>query len=159
MKTKWLFISLVLATTAVIWLNGRQLRKNAQYTSLEISNTIDSTLGHPGKQLLEAKCYVCHNPTTDHENRLAPPMIAVKTHYLNDDTTFEQFSEQIWNFVKAPSIEKTKMRGAVNRFGLMPYQEFKEEDIKLITEYIFYNTIEEPSWFKDHMKSKGKGRE
>ena len=36
---------------------------------------------HPGKKIMEMQCYVCHNPATPEENRIAPPMIAIKNHY------------------------------------------------------------------------------
>src|SRR5690606_27182359 len=36
---------------------------------------------HPGKKLMEVHCYSCHHPTASEENRLAPPMIAIKQHY------------------------------------------------------------------------------
>ena len=46
---------------------------------------------HPGKKLMETNCYICHNPVTSHDNRLAPPMIAVKKHYKNENTTKKEF--------------------------------------------------------------------
>jgi len=50
---------------------------------------------HPGKKLMEINCYACHNPTTSHEDRIAPPMIAVKKHYISSNTTKEQFITDI----------------------------------------------------------------
>ena len=44
------------------------------------------------------------------------------------------------------------MRGAVNRFGVMPKQLFPEETIKQIADYMFDNTLEKPKWFQEHFK-------
>ena len=46
---------------------------------------------HPGKKLMETNCYVCHSPTASHEGRIGPPMIAVKKHYMNSDTSKKEF--------------------------------------------------------------------
>lgn len=117
-----------------------------------------TSVQHPGKKIMESKCYACHNPSTDHEGRIAPPMVAVKSHYMNNETTKEEFTASIWNFVKKPSKEISKMRGAVNRFGVMPYQPFSEEDIELISAYMYEYKIDEPAWFKEHIDEDGKGK-
>lgn len=112
---------------------------------------------HPGKKLMENQCYVCHNPSTDHKGRIAPPMVAVKSHYMTDSITNQEFVTAIWDFVEKPNPYKSKMKGAVNRFGLMPYQAFKEEEIKLIADYIYKHKIDEPDWFKDHLEAESNG--
>lgn len=113
---------------------------------------------HPGKKLMENKCYVCHNPSTGHDGRIAPPMVAIKSHYLDDETTKKEFKTAIWNFVEKPSVEKTKMRGAVKRFGVMPYQPFSEEEINLISDYMYDFEIDEPEWFKEHIEEESNGK-
>ncbi len=114
---------------------------------------------HPGERLLKAQCYACHNPATPHEGRLAPPMIAIKKHYINDETTKEDFINEVVSFTINPSEENAKLHGAVKRFGLMPKQFFKEEDVKQIAEYLFDYEIEEPKWFQEHHNGeKGKGK-
>jgi len=133
-------------------------KKKYTDTSEAIHSTAQVSTEHPGKLLMQNKCYVCHNPNADHTGRIAPPMVAVKSHYLNNDTTKEEFSNAIWKFVQKPTIDKTKMRGAVRRFGIMPYQEFKEEDIKLISEYMYDYKIDEPEWFKEHMEEESQGK-
>lgn len=128
--------------------NQSEVKKTTTYTATN----------HPGKKLMEAKCYVCHNPSTDHDSRIAPPMVAIKSHYLNDDITKEEFSNSVWNFVEKPSKEKSKMRGAVRRFGVMPYQQFSEKDIKLIADYLYDFKIDEPEWFKQHIEEESNGK-
>jgi nitrate reductase cytochrome c-type subunit len=116
---------------------------------------------HLGKKIMENKCYVCHNPTTAHEDRIAPPMIAIKKHYISKNTSKEEFINSIQNWIKNPTQENAKMYGAIKKFGVMPKQFFSEEDIKQISEYMYDNDIEKPEWFDSHYnetKSKGKAK-
>jgi cytochrome c551/c552 len=112
---------------------------------------LTATSPEEGKKLMETKCYLCHNPSVpENGQRIGPPMVAVKAHYLDVYKDKEAFVEGIMGFVKEPSEEKTNMRGAVRRFGLMPSQQFPEEEIQKIAEYIYDYQIEEPDWFKEH---------
>lgn len=113
---------------------------------------------HPGKKLMEINCYACHNPSTGHNDRIAPPMIAVKKHYISDSSTKEQFIADIQNWIKSPNEEKSKMPGAIRNFGLMPYAPFPDETIDQIAEYMFDFDIDQPDWFDDHFnEERGKG--
>lgn len=135
--------------------------KKANYsnqTAVEAKTTSYTASNHPGKKLIETKCYVCHNPSTGHDSRIAPPMVAIKSHYLTDETTKEEFTNVIWSFVQQPSKEKAKMRGAIKRFGIMPYQPFSKEDIKLIADYMYDFKIDEPEWFKEHIEEESNGK-
>mgnify|MGYP004449612589 CR=1 FL=1 len=110
-----------------------------------------TTSSEVGKKLMETKCYLCHNPSIgDNNQRIAPPMIAVKARYLDTYGDRESFVKGIVEFVKAPSKEKAMMWGAVRRYGLMPSQQFPEDEIRKIAEYIFDYQIEEPEWFRAH---------
>ncbi len=111
---------------------------------------INSIQEHPGKKLMENNCYVCHNPKASEETMMAPPMIAVKMHYITEDTSKEEYIEDMVAWSKKPSEEKSKMPGAVKKFGLMPYQFFPEKTIREIADYMFDNAVEEPVWFGEH---------
>lgn len=110
-----------------------------------------------GKVLMENQCYLCHNPSAaQNGQRIGPPMVAIKAHYLESYQEREAFVNAIMAFVKSPSEDKTQMRGAVRRFGLMPAQQFPENEVRKIAEYMFDYHIEEPEWFKAHwMDRKG----
>jgi len=113
---------------------------------------------HSGQKLMEKNCYTCHNPTTSEAERIGPPMIAIKKHYISENTTKEEFTNAMLNWVKEPSAEKSKMPGAVRRFKVMPYQFFPEETIREIAHYMFDYEIEQPAWFEEHFqKGNGKG--
>ena len=131
--------------------------QQSKKTPYSLNNTQKEV--HPGKKLLEEKCYVCHSPNASHDNRLAPPMIAVKKHYISKNTTKEAFIEAMQNWIKNPNKENAKMYGAVNRFGVMPKLEFSEETIKQISDYMYDYDIEQPEWFEEHFKEQqGKGK-
>ncbi len=129
----------------------------ASHNAIENASVSDS-VKHSGKKLMETQCYVCHNPSTNHDARIAPPMVAIKSHYLTNNTTKEEFADAIWDFVQKPSEEKTKMRGAVRRFGVMPYQPFNEEEIRQIADYMYEYKIDEPEWFKKHIEEENNGK-
>lgn len=143
-------ILLVLIT--LISCNSKKEKKVEYSSKMEATSEVESS--HPGKKILENKCFVCHNPSAKHTERIAPPMIAVKAHYIDAETTKEQFVNEFVAFAKKPSKQKAKMFGAVRKFGVMPYQPFKEEELKLIAQYVYDSKIEEPSWFKEHWEEK-----
>jgi hypothetical protein len=134
--------------------------KNKEYSALKKPT---KTKKHPGKKLMEINCYVCHSPSERHDNRIAPPMIAIKKHYINDDTSKEQFIKTIQTWIKNPNKDDAKMYSAVRRFGVMPKTPFPEATIQQIADYMFDNNIEQPEWFEDHFneekgKRKGQGK-
>lgn len=158
MKKYTIFLPITLLMISVISCNNTVKSNYSNQTNAKVKTTTYTASNHPGKKIMEAKCYVCHSPSANHDNRIAPPMVAIKSHYLDDETSKEEFISSVWNFVKKPSRDKTKMRGAVKRFGVMPYQPFSEEDIKLISDYMFDFKIEEPEWFKEHIEEEGNSK-
>jgi cytochrome c553 len=103
-----------------------------------------------GKSLVETNCYACHSPTASLNGRLAPPMAAVKSHYLDETSTLPAFAAEVVRFLGKPSEEYTRMPGAVKRFGLMPQVQYPEEDLRAIAAYVFYADLEQPDWFEKH---------
>ncbi|WP_299680375.1 DUF3365 domain-containing protein [uncultured Tenacibaculum sp.] len=148
MKTK---INLLLI---LIFLScGKSKSNNSNYLD-KSENKQSSTTEHPGKKLLKNQCFVCHNPTISKESRIAPPMVAVKAHYISENTSKEKFTKDFVAFLQKPSKEKAKLKGAVNRFGVMPYQYYKKSHLEKIAEYIYDYEIQEPNWFSDHWKKR-----
>ncbi|HLV69636.1 MAG TPA: DUF3365 domain-containing protein [Xanthomarina sp.] len=131
--------------TIMLFLQGC---KNHKEPYLAIKNTTKQE--HPGKKLMETNCYVCHSPTASIDDRIGPPMIAIKKHYLTEGISKEQFIEDIQNWIKNPNEEDAKMYGAVKKFGVMPKTPYPEETINQIADYMFDNDIEEPEWFEAH---------
>lgn len=152
---KALIVTTILLILATLFFS--MIKSKPDYTAVTIIKNDE----HPGKKLMETHCYACHNPTTSHENRLAPPMVAVKKHYKSDNTSKEEFIKSFKKWVEAPSEKLSKMPGAVRKFGIMPYAPYKAKDVELIADYIFDNDIEQPEWFQEHHQQehgkKGKG--
>lgn len=144
-------------TLSIIVLLGTLMACNTQekkgYSGIENSSeemAIAISQDHPGKQLMENNCYVCHSPKAAEESMIAPPMVAVKMHYLSEEISKEDFVNEIVSFLKNPSEETSKMPGTIKKFGLMPYQFYPENTLKQIADYMFDYDIEEPEWFGDH---------
>lgn len=112
---------------------------------------------HPGKKFLENECYICHNPKSSQASMIAPPMMAIKQHYIDSSTTREAFTEDLIRWVNDPET-KTRMPGAHKRFGAMPYLPYPDEALKQVADYIFDNDLEKPDWLDAHFqKVHGKG--
>lgn len=130
---------------------------NSKKTKYVSEEKTEKTQTHPGKKLMETNCYVCHSPTASEENRIGPPMIAIKKHYINSSTTKEEFIKTMQAWINNPNKDDAKMPGAIKRFGIMPKTQYPEETIKQIADYMYDYNIEQPEWFEDHFnKEKGK---
>lgn len=132
---------------------GKKTAKEPDYTKKKPPEKVTQAV-HPGKKLLKKQCYICHNPSATEKGRIAPPMIAIKAHYIKENTTKEEFTKELIGFVKYPTKEKAKLFGAVKRFGVMPNQNYKEKHLKQIAEYLYDYQIDEPTWFKEHWQDK-----
>lgn len=111
---------------------------------------------HPGKSIMERECYICHNPKAPQESMIAPPMIAIKDYYIGDNTTKEQFTEDLIKWVNDPEQE-SKMPDALFEFGSMPYIPYHADVIAQIAEYIYDYDIERPNWYDEALKE-GEGK-
>lgn len=132
-------------------------KENYVPTTIEEENVVSENL--EGKKLMETNCYTCHSPAAPQdEGRIAPPMVAIKAHYITNETTKEEFIKHFKSFVENPTKDNAQMYGAVKRFGVMPKQQFPEETITKIADYIYDYQIEEPSWFAKHWESEGNGK-
>jgi cytochrome c553 len=109
-----------------------------------------------GFNLLDKNCFSCHSPKGAHDARIAPPMVAIKKHYIDEETTLDAFSADLIAFVQNPSAASSKMPGAVEKFGVMPKMEFSEKDLLDIAAYIFESELEEPEWFEERYQQERK---
>ncbi|GHC62174.1 c-type heme family protein [Ulvibacter litoralis] len=116
-------------------------------------------VNHPGKKLMETNCYVCHSPSATMEDRIGPPMIAIKKHYIGENTSKDEFVKAMQAWIENPNEKDAKMYGAVKRFGVMPKQAYPSETIAQIADYMFDYDIEQPEWFEEHYNSKNGGKQ
>lgn len=103
-----------------------------------------------GFQLLESNCFACHSPKTSLEDRIAPPMAAIKEYYITEGVTQEQFSQSLITFIENPEEKNAKIPEAIERFGLMPKMNFTPQQITQIANYIYNSKLEEPNWYANH---------
>ena len=136
-------------------------KKETPYEGAEAQSkdfTYDSSEAY---QLLKNQCYACHSPvSSSHDVIIAPPMAAVKLRYGRSYTSKDEFVEALVSWTMNPNKDKALMRGAVDKFQLMPKQAFAESDMRKIASYIYDNKLEEPEWFAAHekeMHAKGGG--
>lgn len=141
--------------------------KNFQKSKMEpledivVSDDTQSDKPHPGKRIMEQECYICHDPKASVADRIAPPMEAIKRHYIDTNTTKVEFTEALIKWVNDPET-KTKMPGAHAKFGPMPYIPKPLDAIEQIADYVYDYEIERPNGFdsqfpKAHKKGMGMG--
>lgn len=102
-----------------------------------------------GKEVFGDLCLSCHDPATRGADRVAPPVFAVKNHYANYRER-EAFVNAMSAFILSPSVENSRMPGAIGRFELMPDLELSEEDARAAAEFIFATDFSLPDWYAKH---------
>lgn len=113
---------------------------------------VEQTHEQTGKELLELYCYTCHSAQSNHDNRIAPPIFAVKKHYLKEGMSKSEFVKSIQSWINDPTEANSKMPGAMRRFGIMPKQQFPENAIQKISEYLYDNEFSPPRRFNNRHK-------
>ena len=103
-----------------------------------------------GFQLLETNCFSCHSPDAGHNSRVAPPMMAIKKHYVQESTSLEEFTNDLVAFINNPQAENTRLKHAVEKFGVMPKMDFDQNQLEAIAAYIYQAEFEKPGWYKQH---------
>ncbi len=106
------------------------------------------------KQIIDNTCLECHSATASMEDRMAPPLEAVKRRYLMEYPVLDDFTTALSSFVTEPTEEKALLHGAVRRFNVMPIQaqEFSQEDLIAVATYIYQFELDRPDWFEEHYR-------
>ncbi|MCK5343671.1 MAG: hypothetical protein KAR20_09715 [Candidatus Heimdallarchaeota archaeon] len=113
-----------------------------------------------GEQLYKTYCDACHGMAggMDMSKRIAPPMAAVRMHYIGTHTDKASFVAAISHWLEKPEESKTLMRGAIRRFKLMPAIVVSKADSEVIAGYIFDGSLAGPAGFQEHVNEMhGKG--
>ena len=134
--------------------------KNDQSGKTAVNDLPKTYQEKSGKELIQMRCYACHNPVSvSHEEIIAPPMAAVKMRYSRAYPSKESFEDALVSWAMDPKPENALMWGALQRFKVMPKQEFDENEIRKIASYIYDNELPVPDWFDAHQsKMHGMGR-
>lgn len=148
-----LFLIITL-TILLFWQGPEWTSPDAYIASPESITTKDP---HPGKKLMETYCYACHGLATTGDSKIAPPMAAIKDHYIGQETSQQEFETMLLKWVKDPSEANSKMPGALRKFGVMPYQKFEDDNILKIADYIYNHEIEAPPGYQGRRGNGMKG--
>ena len=98
-----------------------------------------------GKKLYKTYCSACHGATggMDMSKRVAPPIVAVRMHYMGPYPDKAAFVTAVANWVEKQDASKTRMPGAIRRFNIMPPIPVSKEDAETHahTEYGQFATL------------------
>ncbi len=116
-----------------------------------------------GEKLYQTNCAVCHGSTggMDVAKRIAPPIAAVRMHYIDTYADEDSFVKAVSGWVEKQDESKGMMRGAIRKFKIMPPMSIPKEDAEKIAAYIYAGNIEKPEGFEKHVEEEhekeGKG--
>ena len=107
-----------------------------------------------GEKLYRTYCSACHGGTggMDMSKRVAPPIIAVRMHYLGPYPGKAEFVTAVANWVEKQDASKTRMPGAIRRFNIMPPISVSRQEAEKIASYIYDGNIEKPAGFDKHFE-------
>lgn len=112
------------------------------------------------KNSFTSKCMICHETKRKTpEKMLAPPFYEIKRRYLKISIDQADFIETMTDWTKKPSLDKAFMKDAINQLGLMPQNNYTDNEIKQIVTYIYKTPFPEPLWLKTHREKHEKGIE
>lgn len=109
-----------------------------------------------GKALYITHCSSCHGNTggMDMNKRVAPPIIAVRMHYIGSYPDKDAFVMAIAQWVEQQDASQSLMRGAIRRFNIMPPISISKSDAEKIAAYIFEGDVEKPDGFDKHFNER-----
>lgn len=102
---------------------------------------------HKALSLMQHNCFSCHNPEKNLAAKVAPSMGEIRRAYLEAYSPEESFISNFIDFINNPAESKTQMPDAISSYGLMPKLSFKEEELRLIAEYLYHHDMESEEWY------------
>lgn len=143
--------ALLFLTVLTFIISCKQAKKSGDVEETPMQTEAEAeTLAQQGEKLMSTYCYQCHSPEASEDNMLAPPMIAVKNHYLAEDMSKEAFVADMLAWMKSPKEENSKMPHALEKYGLMDHQVYPDSVITGIAEFMYDNEVEAPEWYQKH---------
>lgn len=142
MKIKILISSIVIIAIAMLAACSQEKRLPEKELSQNDKN-------RKALRIIKTACFSCHTPEREIVGgRSGPPFHKIRQHYVDDGTTKEEFVSAISSFLKEPTKEKVKMKGAYKKFGLMPRMPLTQDDITMIAEFMYDNDFTAEQWSK-----------
>jgi Spy/CpxP family protein refolding chaperone len=121
----------------------------------------DNDSHESGEKLFKTHCAACHGANVggmDMSKRIAPPIAAVRLHYIGTYPDQDSFVKAVSAWVEKQDASKSLMRGAINKFNIMPPIIIPKEDAEKIAAYIYAGDIEKPKGFRGLKKMQGMGK-
>lgn len=116
--------------------------------------TAEANVEKEGEELYKKYCSACHGNTggMDMSQRLAPPIIAVRMHYIGQYPDKDSFIMVVADWLEKQDESKSLMPGAIRRFDIMPPVYVSREDAEKIAAYIYDGDVEKPAGFDAHVE-------
>ena len=123
-----------------------------------LSQTSYASNNDEGEHLFKTYCNACHGMTggMDMRKRIAPPIAAVRMHYISHYQDENSFVNAITGWVEKQDPQKSLMRGAILRFNIMPPIAIKNEDARKIASYIYEGNLQRPAGMEEHVQQQHK---
>ncbi|MCP4074893.1 MAG: cytochrome c [Gammaproteobacteria bacterium] len=120
---------------------------------IAISQTAFAAEHQQGEQLYKVYCDACHGMSggMDMSKRVAPPIAAVRMHYIGYYRDEDSFVNAVSGWVEKQDPNRSLMRGAIRRFNLMPPVAIKNEDARKIARYIYAGNLQKPAGMEEHV--------
>jgi len=117
--------------------------------AVQASNDVEE-----GGRLYKTYCSACHGTEggMDMIKRVAPPIVAVRMHYIGPYPDKTSFVAAVTNWVEVRDASKTLMPGAIRKFNIMPPVSVAREDLQKIAAYIYQGEIDKPAGFDEHVE-------
>jgi|SaaInl5LU_22_DNA_1037371.scaffolds.fasta_scaffold02042_2 mono/diheme cytochrome c family protein len=108
-----------------------------------------------GEQIFQTVCSACHGATggMDMAKRLAPPMIAVRMHYIDTYPDQASFVTAVADWVELQEEDRSLMPGAIRQFNLMPPLALEREQAEQVAAYIYAGDLQNPEGFQEHFEA------
>lgn len=121
---------------------------------LLMSQTSQATGNEEGNELFKTYCDACHGMAggMNMRQRIAPPIAAVRMHYISHYPDQPSFVNAITSWVEHRDPRKSLMRGAIRRFNIMPPISVKKEDSIKIANYIYSGQLDVPQGMREHIQ-------
>ena len=109
-----------------------------------------------GEVLYTTYCSSCHGLSggMDMSQRVAPPIAAVRLHYIDIHPDKAAFVTAVTNWLEKQDENKSLMRGAIRRFNIMPAIQVSKDDAQKIANYIYAGKLEKPEGFDKHVEER-----
>ncbi|HPQ22271.1 MAG TPA: DUF3365 domain-containing protein [Saprospiraceae bacterium] len=137
---------LILAMTLTVAISCNSNNKKP----VDNSQPIAESLGDEGFDIIKQNCIQCHANNNTFTKMIAPPLAAVKEHYLENVDNEADFVKNMSDFLVSPNIMNSRMPNAVEKFGIMPTLGYDRNQYEAIARYIYNAELEKPDWLEKH---------